>query len=473
MSVIEAKSGSFAANTSTGNQAITGVGFQPKAVIFFLTGLTAVGDSADCRGGIGCATSSTERWATAWASDDASGAANAGQRFQTTKCIVVLTGGNPTVDGEADFVSMDADGFTINWTDAPASAVLVEYLALGGTGLSAKAGNSAVRTSLGTQAVTGVGFVPKALLLASVGLTAAGSSSSYALSVGMAAGATKRGTVSLFDLDASADASLLSYARNDRMLASQSSGSLDWEVDLTSFDADGFTYEVTDAGNADIMLWLALGGADLLATVVEDFQPTSAGSAPESGLGITPRALVGFSSQVHTTPDTSWVLGNVAVRNAQLAFGVSDGSSEASMWTSGLDAAAVMDTDRAQSGSKFLQFRNTSRTVLAEADSALTADGYTLDWTTADAVARELFVLVLGNFDRTASASARATVTASGQKEASGSASASAAARATATGFGPAETHSGSASVSGSTRVTASGAVSTPSPSTARSSMML
>jgi hypothetical protein len=37
-------------------------------------------------------------------------------------------------------VSLDADGFTLNWTTAPTGAYLVEYLALGGSGMQAKVG---------------------------------------------------------------------------------------------------------------------------------------------------------------------------------------------------------------------------------------------------------------------------------------------------------------------------------------------
>src|SRR5215467_2320173 len=105
---VSTKAGSFAANTVTGNQAVTGVGFQPKAVLLFSTGATATGDVAPAAisgtYNIGFATDSTHRAALSLF-DTGYGHSNAAIQYLADQ-------GSPPV---ADFVSMDAGGFTINW----------------------------------------------------------------------------------------------------------------------------------------------------------------------------------------------------------------------------------------------------------------------------------------------------------------------------------------------------------------------
>src|SRR5678815_4287480 len=80
-------------------------------------------------------------------------------RDRDTYCIYT-----PSGSARADFVSMDSDGFTINW--AGASQMKVQYLALGGTGLTNyKTGVASAKTTTGNQSYTGVGFQPTALLV--------------------------------------------------------------------------------------------------------------------------------------------------------------------------------------------------------------------------------------------------------------------------------------------------------------------
>ncbi len=60
----------FAINTSTGNQSITGVGFEPKIVIFYGTHLTADGVVVHNAFACGAGISSTSRFCITSASED-------------------------------------------------------------------------------------------------------------------------------------------------------------------------------------------------------------------------------------------------------------------------------------------------------------------------------------------------------------------------------------------------------------------
>lgn len=115
------KVGSFTRDTATatGTQAITGVGFTPKAVIFFaaipaVAGKMSVG--FDTQTAAGCVFDMHTQIANAYSVDNYS--------------IVAYTDG--LTDYHGLIQSMDADGFTINWTKVGTTTgtLTVKYLAM-------------------------------------------------------------------------------------------------------------------------------------------------------------------------------------------------------------------------------------------------------------------------------------------------------------------------------------------------------
>jgi hypothetical protein len=115
------KVGTFTRDMSlaSGNQAITGVGFKPAAVIFFAGVNGAMGDSK----GIDDATTS------GYAADDYADLAG-GQAAGTGLSIVIAPAAGKVYGGK--IASMDADGFTIAWirTSTPTGTINVIYLAI-------------------------------------------------------------------------------------------------------------------------------------------------------------------------------------------------------------------------------------------------------------------------------------------------------------------------------------------------------
>lgn len=97
---------SAATFSTTGNKAITGVGFQPKLVKFQL--LPSNSSSIGYSGGGSMTASSQFSWVHTYASGSAS-------RYSSkTSCITHVNSGASTVANQASYVSMDSDGFTIN-----------------------------------------------------------------------------------------------------------------------------------------------------------------------------------------------------------------------------------------------------------------------------------------------------------------------------------------------------------------------
>lgn len=169
-----AKAGEFTCNTTTGNQSVTtGIGFQPD-IVFFLTGnspnlthpTSGSSSTPHLNMAFGVAKSSTARASMCSSSLDGINPSQSSRRQRTDRCLMLFTEGTETIDAEADFVSMNAGGFTINWTVAPSVPQPIYYLAIkGGTW---NVGATLSRTSAvgtGTTAITGLGHTPKGLVM--------------------------------------------------------------------------------------------------------------------------------------------------------------------------------------------------------------------------------------------------------------------------------------------------------------------
>lgn len=111
---------------STGNKSATGLGFLPKLVRFTIR----KNSGADMWTGSGAMDSAGNQFYTT-STHDAS--ANAGGTASGTDGCIAITGlATDTLDMKAIFVSMDADGFTVNCNNAASiGAVLVSYEAYG------------------------------------------------------------------------------------------------------------------------------------------------------------------------------------------------------------------------------------------------------------------------------------------------------------------------------------------------------
>ena len=143
---IEVDRGVIAQPGTTGSQSVSSLSFRPSVVLF------DGGDKANVEPNFvpnaemvfGVATSSTER-AAMWIGSDSNNPPYPSDTDLSTSAVIrSLTPGSPSVDAVADFVSMDSNGFTINWSSADATARRVGWIALGGA--------AALYRSVGTTA---------------------------------------------------------------------------------------------------------------------------------------------------------------------------------------------------------------------------------------------------------------------------------------------------------------------------------
>jgi hypothetical protein len=389
---LKVKLGSFSQPASTGNQSITGVGFQPKIVLFWMNDLTADGSAANIQYAVGAATSSNQ-FLFAVSAVNGSGNYTPTRRHTASKCIGTVTVGAATSTSEASLVSMDSDGFTLNWSTADATARAVNYLALGGSDITnAYIGNFTTPTSTGNQSITGTGFKPDSLIFFATGGVAA----PPALETG-----TGRPDISFATSSSSFGGSATFYTNgistsNNYQRTSKTALSITAtspaEADLVSMDNDGFTLNWTFVYTTSALYdyYIALKGARYAFGSFN--QPASTGNQFVTGTGFRPSAVI--LSSVNEVSSSSKGTG------AKLSTGVAVSSNERfAIHISGSDGgttSASQDLDRTKAIKMMTQGGGSPTTQAAADFVSTTIDGFTLNWTTADATAREILYFAIG-----------------------------------------------------------------------------
>jgi hypothetical protein len=238
---------------------ITGVGFQPTTAIHITAGTVALGAGPVPQAifGLGAMDSAGNQWATSIYGEEVSPSNT--RRAHLTTAAHAFHGAGGTLTNSASYVSMDIDGFTLNFTAASA-AVLAASLCL--TGLQVKAGSFTKATSATTQAAQTIGFTTTGFFLASVGLTTLATVSDHALvALGAASGTTAVEASCWSDEDAQNPTD--TYAVDDNALAFEILDPTDGSEDnlatcanISMEVAGWLTWSAADA-NADYISYLA------------------------------------------------------------------------------------------------------------------------------------------------------------------------------------------------------------------------
>lgn len=379
---LSAFAGTFTKNTGTGAQAVTGVGFLPKILILWTAYKTAADAvSSDYSYSWGMTTGASESYSASFSSQGGVGTSNNSKRG-AAKALTVVQYGETTL-AEADLTSFDADGFTLDWTTNSGGAQLIHFLALGGTDITGqKVLTFSTPVGTGNHAVTGVGFVPDAVILArhgpfTVPVTIPNSTQNQEHTFSFISGFAQHAMgVSADDgiNTAAADYNLARVIKTDlASVAVNSSASLVEQATLLSLDTDGFTLNYTAVNGLPTLVGaLALKG---VAVKVGNFASASA----VTGVGFTPVAVLFAGVQRSTT---------AAAFTLQYGFGATTGA------TAGLNQSATVTDTRilagggntqasgADSVTKCITRLSTgpdaiqTQAVLASFDS----DGFTLSW---------------------------------------------------------------------------------------------
>lgn len=388
---MQAKVGTFTSNTSTGNQSVTGVGFTPTFVYFWVS-VDHTDATLDVSNGMswafGAATSTTNRYCGTGHSDRDSN--DASRQHGNTECIRSFRPVNSTLVLVADFVSFDADGFTINLSTASV-ACTVHYLCLD---CPAYIWGGESHNSTGDLALTGAGFAPNVVLFFSGNRSAwnsggAGNICNYGMGAGLANSSSIDYQIGIAGINressnnnrCSSDDALIGLSKDFA-----STGRI-YESSLTDLDSDGITINITNTTTAYQILVGLRVPAHAIGTTNS---PTSTGTVSVAGTDI--RAKAALFMGVMATDDDHTDNSN------QRAFfgGLGDDDVQAvKAWCedSGGNDSMGYDDDAAV----IVSIDTSGETIQDLADGTMDESGFTLDYTTADATARMNSYLILGD----------------------------------------------------------------------------
>lgn len=383
--------GSFVINTTTGDQSVTGLGGQPKAIIFFY-GIQNTTDAVTDVSYSGISwTDCTNDMTRVARAGDGSLSNEVGRYTQSDNDIYRVISNTPTVLVEANFVSCDSDGFTwnIGTTDGTAYS-RIGYIAFMGSGIQAKAGTFTKPNATGSQATTGVGFQPTLVFFVcgqNDQTSADASGSGGGISLGAMNGSTQ--WTNAYTNSGTANSSG-GYTRTAYAVGclDSANNSVDDNGSFSAFGSDGWTlqWDNIDSTNEEPMYYLALRGVtSFLGT---DNQRTSNGTTALSGFGFSPLALLATSrNQVSSTTFTTEGRMSLSLSNASTQYGIWSGTDHGC----GINCASAQATFTNDFMRMYTPAQTGSSSTLNSAMDlqSLDSDGATVNWTTTDATARE------------------------------------------------------------------------------------
>lgn len=290
--ITNAKVGHITTPTSgtTGNQSYTGIGFQPDLLIFFGNHATSSATTSHLTYCVGFATSATGQVCVSGVSKNAVTTTST-QRYQRSNnavCYALMdTTTTSTKALEGALVSMNSDGFTINWTTVGTvgASKPVSYIAIkGGSYKTGVIASPTAGTAPVSQATTGVGFRPKGLFMASVGAANSTAVQSGAqISFGSGSSSTERSSGFTGENDSTTSAVTMNINKSSRLVSmysivsAQASSTINADATITTLDSDGFTLSwTTKSGTvAYECIYLAAGDQAVVAGP-RNFQVTKA-----------------------------------------------------------------------------------------------------------------------------------------------------------------------------------------------------
>jgi len=397
-----AKKGTFTKITTTGTQTITGIGFLPKAIIFWWTRQTSYGESASISIGYGFATNyggTFQNRGVAFASDDNVATSNTGRRRSETYSIIILSNGDPTLAAQASVTAFNNNSFVLNWQNNENRQDIIHYVALGGDDIvNARAGTFSLSTSSGTQDITGVGFQPNfAMFLWTFTESADTNMANAEVGMGFAVSSTKRGALVVASRDNRQSAQTWQQQRNDKciLILNPTSGSQDADVDFSEFLSDGFKINKNGSPKSETpVFYLVLKGGSY--DVGSFSSPTSTGTQEIRTLGFQPAILM-LATQGRTAATR---IGSTA----EISLGAATSATErGATWFEDPDNPDNQGTsdNEMETYTKIIQWRDRTSsntfTLRGSADFAsFLSDGFRLSWSNVESNSKQIIYVAFG-----------------------------------------------------------------------------
>jgi poly(beta-D-mannuronate) lyase len=379
-------------------QAVTGIGFQPKGGIFYAIATNSE-TANDHRPSWGFVDDSLNQRGLGWASADEAAGSTSSRVGSSTQVIRQITPGGST--GVAfRIVSWDADGFTIEYDNNNASNFDIYYIVFGGTDITdIEAGTFNAPTSVGPQDVTALTFIPDVVFFAGVNAAANIVEDHASMFMGVAKSATKQHVLATISEDARPSSESARIQRTNRcvvMFSPTDSTTIDGEASYTQALNNGFRLEWHDApASANPIFYLAIKGGSWDVGAFDQDSDVGQQTVPVAPV-VNPKFV--------TLKSTGAQASSSVNRSSKLFMGAAESSSvRHSTWGADSDLANPTITARGRTLNRCIAFyaeeavANNS-VLLAGADYVSSTLGdFTIDWITNDGVARQILYVTADN----------------------------------------------------------------------------
>lgn len=389
------KVGSFNKINVTGQQAVTGVGFTPKAIIFWASGAGPTSGTWETQnhGMLGFTTGPTNSFAVGTFGSDGASTTDTTRRM-AAKCIAFPDSTSGSW-GDADLVSFDADGFTINWTANVAGSLTdsaINYMVLGGSDITgAKIVNWAQPTAVGNLSVAGVGFKPDLVLHAHIGGAAPPVTHTFTrFNFGAMNKHGQQWTNAVASADAVSPSNTSRWQQTDACLGQIDEGEvLRSQAHFVSMDTDGFTLNFSSQVGAVSTISLCLKG---VSSKIGAFPKTTAAAPAAQSItrcGFLPKAVLFSNTQdaAKAAPiiHAIWGLGAATATDQRLVHLVD------------LDASNPTQVDSLFRSDASIYMGAPAATDAQGSLTGMDADGFSVSFSPNHAQETEVLFLALGD----------------------------------------------------------------------------
>jgi len=251
-------------------------------------------------------------------------------------------------------------------------------------------------TSTGSQTVSHtLGQAPKALILWTVGKTNESLSSGFYYGIGISDSSTSV-SLAMSTRDGASTSSTSRRVANKAITLVQGGETTVAEADLPSMSAGNFQLTwTTNDGQPSVIHYLVIGGPQVTAKIVNWQAPTSPGQKTVNGVGFQPEAVLHFhvgSAFTSSAPNNqaSGVIGIGAMDKSGAEWSIQAGDA---------DSQNPSVTGRAQRTNAAIYMYTDSGTASVTKEAkfvSMNSGGFTLDFTTANSSASQVYSLALG-----------------------------------------------------------------------------
>lgn len=275
---VNAKVLPFASPTATGTVSYTGVGFAPQLVIIGGTAFLSTLDSAQVASTMGHSIGVYDGTAQGTAGYIVTSGSDQRRSAVDAAAIFVPNDSPTAIVLRATAQSLNADGFTLNWTHTLTSPYLQFALCLAGL-TRRKVASFQAPTAAGPQNVTGVGFQPQGLLFYSTLRTGANNQSDATINVGLCDGDLNQGQVSQLSVSAASPTNSRRHWSSAHVYRKiDSSGAVVESAAVSAVGSDGFTLNWSTPDTAQETIYCVALGTTLVVPISLGGQVSSAGA---------------------------------------------------------------------------------------------------------------------------------------------------------------------------------------------------